>query len=60
MSIALNNDSIALERTEVLLLELDLISPNQSCFDGFPNIFFVDEATIEIIDTTGTVIRAYF
>ena len=53
MNIALNNDSVALERTEVLRLELELISPNQICS---PNIFFVDEATIEIIDTTGTFI----
>ena len=56
VSITLNSDTVALERTEVLRLELELMSPNQTYSDCSPNIFFVDEATIEIIDTTGTFI----
>ena len=59
VNIILNNDNVALEKTEVLHLELELISPNQTCSDCSPNIFFVDEASIEIIDTTGTFVLYY-
>ena len=46
-------DNVALESTEVLLLELELSEDTQASFNAAGNIFFRNTSIVLINDTTG-------
>ena len=46
-----------IEGTEVLTLQLTLISPTQVTVNNAGNIFFRDTSTIRVIDTTGMTMQ---
>ena len=53
VSVIFQTDNTALEGIEVLSLRLQLIEMSQEEVDQARNIFFLDEFTIEVNDTTG-------